>query len=130
MHERIACVLGIVTNTSAHFLSFSLLIRCTLDTSASAMLMYKRAVSIPFLSIFSFKFLFRCCCSGKKTFEWHVFLLVYASLALCKNKKKLKRRNEEKLELLKVFLLELFLELITSFYSFCFFNLLRARAIS
>lgn len=70
-------------------LSASLLIRCILDTfvSATLMLMYKCAVSIPFLSIFSFEFLFWCCCFAKKTFEWHVFF-VHASLALCKSREK------------------------------------------
>lgn len=45
---------------------------------------------------------------------------------------KTERKNEEKLELMKVFLLELFLDPITLFYSFCFstyFVCARARNI-
>lgn len=66
--------------------------------------------SKPFLSIFPFKFLFCCYFVARKLFfycthRWH-----------CANAKKV----EVKLELMKVFLLELFLDLITSFYSFFF----------
>lgn len=78
MLERIACVLGIVTNTSAFFYLASLFIRCDYNafwTRCECVLMNTIVPlnTILFFSSFKFYFIFSLLDCGKQTFEWHVF---------------------------------------------------------